>query len=171
MSLGLNGAFESEDPTNNFESTVETTTGVWRCEFADGWIVEQNGPLKFMLVAQPTNDGQFQLKIREMTFTAPTTSYLFKMDDVKGTQVTGPMTPRISPGLPARKTENGSLGDQLGEGRDEEGLSFERVTFPPKPFQKFGFAERVWRMLAVSKNGYTAWIQSINWRLDVRMCG
>lgn len=151
MSLGLNGAVEREETTSSLESMVETTTGVWRYELADGWIVEQSGPLKFMLVAQPVNDGQqFQLKIREMQFTAPTTSYFFKVDNLKGTQVTGPMTPRISPGLPATKTENGSLDDQSGEGREEQGLSFEKVMFPPKPFQKFGFPEAVWRLLAMS---------------------
>lgn len=170
MSLGLNGAVETEEPANSLESVVGTTTGVWRYELADGWIVEQSGPLKFMLVAQQANDGQYELKIREMSFTAPTTSYFFNFDNLKERPITGPMTPRISPGLPT-KTENGSLDDQSGEGREEQGLSFERVTLPPKPFQKFGFPEGVWRLLAVSIIGQVVSVCLADSKLDVGMCG
>ncbi|KAG8762183.1 hypothetical protein FRC12_009157 [Ceratobasidium sp. 428] len=95
---------------------------------------------------------QLKLKIQEMIFTAPVASHLFKIDVLDGNRVSGPapMTPRISPGLAARKPEGGTL-DELGStGREDEMLVYENVRFPPKPFQKFGFPENVWRLLAMS---------------------
>ncbi|KAG8680564.1 hypothetical protein FRC09_018145, partial [Ceratobasidium sp. 395] len=156
MSLGLNGAKETSDESmSNLDSVVDTLQGVWRYELHNGWIVEHTGPLKVFMTAVPEQGPageQLKLKIQEMIFTAPVASHLFKIDVLDGNRVSGPapMTPRISPGLAARKPEGGTL-DELGStGREDEMLVYENVRFPPKPFQKFGFPENVWRLLAMS---------------------
>lgn len=166
MSLGLNGAIEtSEGSRNELESTVETIQGTWRYELDNGWVVEHNGPMKIALVAEPVpgDPQQFKHKIEDLTFTAPTSSYFFRSEKLEGNRIhhggreTGPMTPRISPGLAARKPgEPGMAGgvggvlDEQGNQEQEERLMYENVTLPPMPFQAYGFPSAVWRMLAVS---------------------
>lgn len=161
MSLGLNGAIEtSEHSRSELESMVETIQGVWRYELDNGWVVEHNGPMKISLVAEPFPDNpqQFKIKIEDLTFTAPTTSYFFRPEKLEGNRIHGrPMTPRVSPGLAARKPgEHGAAGgaggmlDEQGNQEQEERLMYENVTLPPMPFQAYGFPSTVWRMLALS---------------------
>ncbi|KAG9101817.1 hypothetical protein FRC06_002576 [Ceratobasidium sp. 370] len=160
MSLGLAGAKETSDESmGSVDSVVDTLQGVWRYELSNGWVVEHTGPLKVFMTADidpvqppPGEPPQFKLKIQEITFTAPVSSYLFRTEQLEGTRISGPapMTPRISPGLAARKTEGGVEDLSGNAGREEDMLVFENARFPPKPFQKFGFPENVWRMLAVS---------------------
>jgi len=160
MSLGLTGAKETSDESmGNLDSVIETLQGVWRYELSNGWVVEHTGPLKVYMTVdvdsvqpRPGEPQQFKPKIQEVIFTAPVSSYLFRTEQLEGTRISGPapMTPRISPGLAARKTEGG-VDDLSGNaGREEEMLVYENARFPPKPFQKFGFPENVWRMLAMS---------------------
>jgi len=163
MSLGLNGAKETDDEImNGLDSVIDTLQAVWRYELGNGWVVEHNGPMKILLVADqvhgpPNEPPQFKLKINEIVFTAPTSSYFFRLEKLDGTRISGqqgregPMTPRFSPGQTHRKPEGGNMDDQSGNGgREEEMLVFENARLPPIPFQKFGFPEPVWRMLALS---------------------
>ncbi|KAG9128179.1 hypothetical protein FRC07_003729 [Ceratobasidium sp. 392] len=158
MSLDLTGAKETSDDPDSLDSVVETLSGVWRYEINTGWVVEQAGPIKVFMTAVmdqglPGEQQQPKLKIREMIFTAPKSWYLFRTEQLQGNLVSGPtpMTPRISPGLAARKTEGGNMDDLSGNtGREEEILVYENVRFPPKPFQKFGLPENVWRLLVMS---------------------
>ncbi|QRV72685.1 hypothetical protein RhiJN_00699 [Ceratobasidium sp. AG-Ba] len=161
MSIGLNGAQETvEDPTHPLNSAVETIQGVWRYELSNGWVVEHSGPLKINMsvvtdqAPVPGEPPQYKLKIVDLTFSAPIASYLFKYDHLEGNRISGqaaPMTPRISPGLAARKTDGGMGDDPSGSsGREEEALVFENARLPPKPFPKYGLPENVWRLLVMS---------------------
>ncbi|CCO26547.1 hypothetical protein BN14_00574 [Rhizoctonia solani AG-1 IB] len=166
MSLGLNGATETTEGCQNeqLESYVSTTHAVWRYELDNGWIVEYNGPLKVHLVAEqvPGDPQSFRLKINDMTYTAPTTSYFFRPERIEGNLLAsghevGPMTPRISPGLAARQTGEPMGGPGVGLGDDhstfiehEERIVYEKASLPPKPFQAYGLPANVWRLLTLS---------------------
>lgn len=172
MSLGLNGATESSDHgRSELESVVHTINGTWRYELENGWVVEQSGPMQITLMAEPVpgDPHQFRLRIEDLTFTAPNTSHFFRSEKLDGNRIhghgpreVGPMTPRISPGLAARKTgepgggpgmgPGGILDDHSGHMEQEDVLRYENVTLPPLPFQAYGFPAAVWRFLAVSRD-------------------
>jgi hypothetical protein len=184
MNLGLSGAKETDDEgMSGRESIVETLQAVWRYELGNGWVVEHTGPMKISLVADPVHGPpseppQFKLKINEIQFTAPASSYFFRLEKLDGNRISGqpgreaPMTPRFSPGQISRKPEGGNGDDQSGNsGREEEMLVFENARLPPLPFQKFGFPEPVWRMLAVSTIGsHECLLASDCSRVVVSMC-
>lgn len=181
MSIGLNGATETDDEgMSGLDSVIETLNAVWRYELGNGWVVEHNGPMKISLTADqihgpPNEPPRFKLKINEIVFTAPTSSYFFPWGKFDGNRISGregPMTPRFSPGQISRKPEGGNMDDQSGNGgREEEMLVFENARLPPLPFQKFGFPEPVWRMLAVSTiRSCECWPTTDCSRVAIGMC-